>query len=640
MRYTVPVYGDDAPRPNILWLVAEDICNNLGCFGDPNIVTPNIDRLASQGLRYPNCWSNAPVCAPARTSLLTGMFPPSLGAQHMRSMAPIPAEFKPYPLLLKEQGYFTTNNAKTDYNVDVNLKEIWNECGNQAHWKHRAPGQPFFAVFNHEISHESQIRNKNTLEVSRRHDPAKILLPAYHPDAPEVRKDWAQYYDRITQLDDQIQARLDELDKAGLTEDTIVFFYGDNGGGMPRGKRTVLATGQEVPLIIRIPEKFKHLAPKEYMPGGVSDRLVSFVDFAPTILSLVGAKTPENMQGKAFAGPYDTGKQPYIYGFRGRMDERYDSSRSIRDDRYVLALNLYPNLPYGHHNDYMFQTPTTAVWKKLYDEGKLPPQQAFFFELKPVVEMYDLKTDKDQVHNIADQPKYKEIRDRLLTALLKQMCDIRDIGFLSEAMFWERTKDSTPYEMGHDPKRYDFNTIANSWLRNVGSLPFAFGKDGLTSTTETADYKKDMSSSDDAVRYWVATSLLYRLTKTAGLDGYKPTAETTKLLEALRPDLEKLAGDEQRIVRIPVAEALGRYGTDADVKKAESILLEMIADKTAHSYYRSLQAFNSLDYFAKRITDPEFAKNVNKAKTASEAISAPPPRAAESFSKILKSILP
>jgi len=644
--HTTSIDGND--KPNILWLVAEDLSPHLGCYGDTFATTPNIDRLASQSLRYVNCWSNAPVCAPARTALLMGILPPSLGAQHMRSEAPLPATLKSYPELMREQGYFTTNNSKTDYNVTVEMKKLWDQNGNQAHWKNRAPGQPFLAVFNFEITHESQLRNNNTLAANRRHDPARVRVPAYHPDAPEVRKNWAQSYDRITQLDDQIQQRLNELNEAGLTEETIIFFYGDHGSGMPRSKRTALNTGLNMPLVIHFPEKYKHLAPKEYAPNGVSERLVSFIDFAPTLLSLAGAKAPGTMQGKPFAGKYDAGSQPYIYGFRGRMDERYDASRSIRDDRYVLAINLYPHLPYGHHNEYMFQTQTTQVWKQLYDEGKLQPEQAFFFELKPPVELYDLKTDPDQVRNLAGQREYREIQNRLLNALQRNMMETRDIGFLPEAMFWERTKGSslgsTPYELAQDANRYDFKGIASSWFNNVSGIASNIGSANASRrearvARRTANVRvlNDRDTTDDAVRYWVGVGLLYRLAKTAGPDGSKPTAETRQLLETLRPDLEKLASDEQWIVRIPVAEALGRYGTEADVAKAEKILIDMMGDTASYSYYRTLQALNALDYFRARITDPEFPARVT---ATTDSMPKPTGRASQTFDKIIKSVLP
>ncbi|VAX37786.1 Sulfatase, partial [hydrothermal vent metagenome] len=217
-------------RPNILWITSEDNGPHLGCYGDTYAQTPHIDGLAKKGVIYLNCWSTAPVCAPARTTLITGMYPPSLGAEHMRTMINLPKGIQMYPQYLRKAGYYCTNNSKTDYNL-VEPGQVWNASSRKAHWKNRKPGQPFFAIFNHTISHESKIRNKPHTLI---HDPAKVRVPAYHPDTPEVRHDWAQYYDRITEMDAKVGRNLKELADAGLTDETIIFYYGDHGSGMPR----------------------------------------------------------------------------------------------------------------------------------------------------------------------------------------------------------------------------------------------------------------------------------------------------------------------------------------------------------------------------------------------------------------------
>ncbi|MEL7338562.1 MAG: sulfatase, partial [Planctomycetota bacterium] len=275
-----------ADRPNIVWLTSEDNGPHLGCYGDDYATTPNLDALAAKGLRYKRCWSNAPVCAPARTTILTGMYPPSIGGQHMRSGVALPPDGQgTYPWLLKRDGYYCTNNSKTDYNLfgrGADTKVIWDESGNKAHWQKRPNDDtPFFAIFNFTISHESKLRTRPHKQV---HDPAGVRVPAYHPDVPEVRQDWAQYYDKLTEMDSQVGRRLRELEDAGLMDDTIIFYYGDHGSGMPRNKRWPYNTGLHVPLIVYVPEKFKDLAPADYMPGGVSDQLVAFVDLGPTVL--------------------------------------------------------------------------------------------------------------------------------------------------------------------------------------------------------------------------------------------------------------------------------------------------------------------------------------------------------------------
>ena len=233
-----------------------------------------------------------------------------------------------------------------------------------------------------------------------------MRLPAYHPDTPEVRHDWAQYYDKITEMDAIAGRHLQELEEAGLAEDTIVFFYGDNGSGMPRSKRWPYNSGLQVPLHrFTSRRSSKHLAPKDYKPGGPPDRLVGFVDFAPTLLSLAGVKAPDWMQGHAFLGSSTAPAPEYLHGLRGRMDERYDLVRSVRNERYVYIRNYMPHLIYGQYINYMFQTPTTRVWKQLYDEGKLKPPQTFFWEPKPAEELYDLQTDPDEVKNLVGSPR-------------------------------------------------------------------------------------------------------------------------------------------------------------------------------------------------------------------------------------------
>ena len=299
--------GAETERPNILWLTAEDICPNLGCYGDNYAVTPISTALPKQAVRYTQAFGITGVCAPNRSCLITGVFPSRLGSQGMRSTTTLPANVKCFSQYLREAGYYCTNNAKTDYNFAV-PKDAWDECSKQGHYRNRKPGQAFFAVFNHEVCHESQIRvpeeqyqqNTARLTPAQRHDPAKAPVPPFHPDTPEVRRDWARYYDNITAMDYQIGDKLKELEDAGLADDTIVFFFGDNGTGLPGMKKWIWEGGLHVPLLVRFPRKWQHLAPAA--PGQTTDRLVSFVDFAPTVLSLCGVKLPPHLQGEAFLG--------------------------------------------------------------------------------------------------------------------------------------------------------------------------------------------------------------------------------------------------------------------------------------------------------------------------------------------------
>jgi arylsulfatase A-like enzyme len=437
-------------QPNILWITSEDHSPDIGCYGDSVARTPHLDAFASQSMLYKAAWSNAPVCAPARTTIITGVYPTSMGAQHMRSLVKIPRLIKALPVYMKEAGYYCTNNVKTDYNVDL-PKGIWDESSKNAHWKNRPADKPFFAVFNFTGTHESQIRNPKYKPVT---DPATIKLPAFHPDTPEVRRDWAEYYDRLNDLDGFFHKKLTELKEAGLEENTIVFFFSDHGSGMPGYKRSAKNTGLQVPFVVHFPEKFKHLASNEYAAGAQSDRLISFVDLVPTMLSITGQEIPEYLQGKAFLGPKAVEPQPYVFGFRGRMDERYDMVRSVRDQRFVYVHNYYPHLAEIQPVEYQFQTPTTVVWKRLYDEGKLNEAQASRWIQRLPEELYDLENDPDEVHNLIDDPQYDEVVRRFRKANWDHLLAIKDVGFLPESMMLARSEGSTPYEMGHDPMKY------------------------------------------------------------------------------------------------------------------------------------------------------------------------------------------
>ena len=570
-----------ASRPNILWITSEDNGPHIGAYGDRFADTPNIDRIAAGGMIYVNAWSTAPVCAPARTTIISGLYPPSTGAEHMRSSTRLPASMKMYPQYLREAGYYCTNNSKEDYNLEK-PGEVWNESSRKGHWRNRQPGQPFFAIFNFTDSHESRIRKRPHTPV---HDPAEVRVPAYHPDTPEVRRDWAQYYDKITEMDAQVGRVLGELEQDGLEQETIIFYYGDHGSGMPRSKRWPYNSGLNVPMIVSVPEKFKDLAPKDYVRGGKSDRLVGFIDLAPTLLSIVGIEPPKHMQGHAFLGKYEAPEQLFGYGFRGRMDERYDMLRVVRDKRYIYIRNYMPHKIYGQYIAYMFVTPTTQVWKTMYDEGKLSPPQTFFWETKPAEELYDLTADPDEVDNLADSPQHQEILARLRKAQQDLALAIRDVGFLPEGEIHERSEGSTPYEMGHDNQKYPMRKIMAA-AELASSL-----EDGVT-----GELVELFDDADSAVRYWAAMGILMR---------------EAEAVDQSRETLRKALGDVSPYVRVIAAQALGQYGNRADVTQALPVLLEL-APMDKNGVFVSMLALNAVDAMDQR------------AKSAAEVIRALP----------------
>jgi len=556
-------------RPNILWLTSEDNGPHLGCYGDRYATTPHLDRLAERSLRYLHCWSNAPVCAPARTTIISGVYPVSTGSEHMRSNVRMPAQLRMYPQLLRDAGYYCTNNSKEDYNLIPNGK-VWDESSGKAHWRNRKDDQPFFAIFNHTISHESQIRNRPHKVV---HEPAGVRVPAYHPDTPEVRQDWAQYYDRLTEMDAQVGARLQELEEAGLADDTIVFYYGDHGSGMPRSKRVPMNSGLHVPLLVHIPQKFARLRPKEYQAGGTSERLVSFVDLAPTLLSLIGQKPLDWMQGYAFAGPFDAGPQPFVYGFRGRMDERQDMIRSVHDGRYVYVRHFMPHRPYGQHVSYMFQTPTTAVWKKLFDAGQLNAEQSLFWKEKPTEELFDLQSDPDEVHNLAESSAHQDTLKKLRAAQRELALRIRDVGYLPEEEIHSRPKDLTAWEMARDPQMYPLERIVDA-----AELASSRKPDGAPRL------KALLADGDSAVRYWAAQGLVMH---------------GAPAVDAARAELHLALQDTSPSVRIAAAEALGKFGSDSDLEAALPVLLAA-ANVEESGVFQAVQALNALDEMGER----------------------------------------
>ena len=555
-----------ADLPNILWLTSEDNGPHLGCYGDDYATTPNLDALAQKGMIYTRALSTAPVCAPARTTIISGMYPPSTGSEHMRSMTSLPSAYKMYPAYLRELGYYCTNKSKEDYNLHKE-GEVWNESGGKGHWKNRPDKQqPFFAVFNFTTSHESKIRKRPHTQV---HDPAKVRVPAYHPDHPEVRKDWAQYHDKITEMDAQVGAQLKELKDAGVEDDTIIFYYGDHGSGMPRSKRWPFFSGLQIPLVVHVPEKWKHLAASDYKVGGSSDRRVGFIDLAPTLLSIAGKKPPAHMQGHAFMGKHEAPAQEYGYGFRGRMDERYDMVRSVVGKRYIYIRNYMPHKLYGQHVGYMFVTTTTQVWKRLFDEGKLNEAQSHFWKTKPPEELYDLLKDPDEVNNLVKSKKHMKILADMRKAHVDHVTKIRDVGFLPEGEIHSRSKGSTPYEMGQDDKKYPFEKI-----RSAADLASSMGKEDLPVIAKLLEDK------DSAVRYWGALGLLMQ--EKAGVKHGKDA-------------LTKALQDSSPYVRVIAAEALGKFGNKKDLKGALKVLGET-ADPVKNGCFPSMLAMNAIDH--------------------------------------------
>lgn len=552
---TVSAFAAD--RPNILWVVSEDNNPFLGCYGDPIAHTPTLDKLAKEGVLYERCYA-WPVCAPSRFTLITGMYPTTCGpAMHMRAQGKIPTWLRGFPAYLREAGYFTTNNAKTDYNSPIDIKDAWNQSGKIGHWRNRPdPKQPFFAVFNHEVTHESCLFPEKELPLDfPATDPAKVRIPPYQPDTPEIRADWARYYNHMTLMDEQIAAKLRDLAADGLAEDTIIFYYGDNGGVLPRSKRVLQESGTHVPLIVYFPPKWRHLAPAA--PGSRIQDPVSFVDFSASVLSLAGVKIPDYMQGHAFLGNAKAPANEYIHITRDRMDERYDMMRSISDGRLIYVHNYRPDLPYVQPLEYMFKARGYQSWARVAAEGKLTKATAQFWGEKPTEELYEMSTDPDSVHNLASDPKYRDTLERLRAELKRRVIANQDNGFLPEGSPLEG------YEASHKPGAWDvekvFAIATKASERDPANLPALIAA---------------LEDGSEPVRWWAAQGCTMLPEKAA----------------SAAPALRKHLADESGAVQVAAAEALARIGF---VAEALPVLEKRLQDTSAPQF--GLQAGNIFD---------------------------------------------
>jgi arylsulfatase A-like enzyme len=507
-----------ADRPNILWITAEDMSPTLGCYGDDYAITPHLDALARQSILFTNAFATAPVCSPSRSCLINGAYAPSQSTHNMRSALPIPPAMTGFPSRLRAAGYYTSNNVKTDYN-SANWQEIidssWDANGDTAHWQDKkgrgVAGQRFFSVFNLMESHQSRTmvwpRERFEAEVQSMlsgyeiHDPKKAPLPPYYVDTPTVRRTVARYYDCVTLMDKKVGVLLQQLQSDGLADDTIVFFYSDHGSGMPRHKRALLDSGMKVALMVRIPEKYKHLAAPltragAELAGTRTDRLVSFVDYAPTVLKLAGLEPPDYMQGEAFLGDVDgdaKGRR-YVYGHRDRVDEVIDMARSVRDKRYLYIRNYMPHLGYNQRTWWPDLGEIRHEFYRLANAKKMSDAQWHFAgPTRPAEELYDCEADPDNLKNLAGDPRHANTLDRLRGALRQHAMTTHDTGYLPESMLWRR--------LGNQRSLWEVARSKGLGLKNALAAAERVGVAG------EAELIQGLSDKDGAARYWSAVGL-------------------------------------------------------------------------------------------------------------------------------------
>lgn len=558
-------------RPNIVWLSCEDISPHIGCFGDAQAITPNIDQLASEGVRFTNAFTTAGVCAPCRSAIITGVYQSTLGTHHMRCQARLPDFIKPFPAYLRRAGYYCTNNRKEDYQFKTPAG-VWDESSSKAHWRNRSSAaQPFFAVFNFTGCHESGIENDSKyrevtqhLTAAQRQDPAKLRLPPYYPDTPVVREDWKRNYELITAMDAWAGGLIQELKDDGLYDDTIIFFWSDHGVGLPRAKRWLYDSGTHIPLVVRIPERYRSAG--QGNPGVTNDELISSLDFAPTVLCLAGVDLPKHLQGRAFLGDDLSPTRDYVFGARDRMDERYDIIRAVRDRRFRYIRNYEPFKAYYQYMNTPEKGATMMELRRVHASGALPPAAKLFMaDSKPPEELYDLSVDPHEINNLADDPKLAPVLQRLRGVHLQWVATTRDIGLIPESEIERREKTSgARYNilLNADP-----DLIAR--IRNVANL--ACG--GLAGEPKLVEATHD---EDAAVRYWAAIGLGNLASDTAEIRSAIQAALTDEapcvrvaaaraMLHLKRPELalpvlkSELAGEHQW-ARLRAAIVLGEAG--------------------------------------------------------------------------------
>lgn len=531
-------------RPNILWITCEDLSPVLGCYGDSYARTPNLDRLAAEGVRYTRAYATASVCAPARSCLITGVHPTALGTMHLRGIMPLARQMNCFTAYMRRAGYYCSNNVKQDYNF-VAPPDAWDESSAKAHWKNRKPGQPFFSVFNLMHTHQGQIRYSReefekvsaALKPEERRDPALAPLPPYYPDTPLVRLNIAELYTQVMLMDRRAGEILDELRKDGLAQNTIVFFFSDHGTGLPRHKRWLHESGTRVPLIIRFPERYRHLAPAA--AGGTVDRLVCFEDFPPTVLRLAGVEPPGYMTGSAFLSPRAGAPREYVFATRDRVDENLLLSRSVRDRRYRYIRNYLPHRPRMEHSTYSEVGHVRRELRRLHAEGKLKGHEAWLMAPQtPPEELYDVEADPHELNNLAASPAHRQTLERLRKELRQWILRTRDTAFLPEDEMVRRSAPGNPYDMPRE--KFPVERILNA-ADLVGR-----------GASHLAELRRLLGDADPAVRYWAAVGL---------------TALGAQAKAAL-PELRKAVQDPAPSVRIASAEALAQNGGEAEALKA------------------------------------------------------------------------
>lgn len=583
------------PKPNILWITIEDTSPQfIGCFGNKNARTPVIDKLAAEGIRFTNAFSTGTVCSPSRTAIITGVKTYKAGTGNHRSKYTVPEFIKGFPYYLQQLGYYTANNAKTDYNV-ANEKEFiaeaWNESSNKAGWWNRKPGQPFFAVFNYNESHQSRTMTEtydwyvenvyNQLLPNERIGDHDFEMPPFYLDSPEMRKQFARVYNSIKLTDNKIGELLSRLEKDNLKDSTIIFFYADHGEGMPRGKTNGINYGYRVPFIIWFPEMYKHLSPWGNA-GVVSDELIDFTDLAPTLISLAGGNIPKHLEGRPVLGKNRKKPVEQLFLSSDRSDNGIDIVRTVTDGRFLYSRNFMPFIPEARYIRYMEFGEIKQQMRKDLAENKLNSLQKSLFEPRPAEFLFDIENDLWETKNLAGDSKYKSVLEKMRKLLKEEVLKSRDVMFLPEYEVALLSGTISAYEFRLNTEKYRLEEIYEA-----ASLAGFRGKEVAA---KQAGFLKNPNS---IVRYWAILGL---------------RVQNNENLQSFSSDILNLMDDNYPPVAVT----------------ASAIAYEMFNNKTAEDYLKkfcahenlqvSLMAINYLLYIENREPFVETIREVQKMK--------------------------
>jgi len=528
-----------ADRPNILWIISEDNSTTLGCYGDKNAKTPNLDQLASKGIRFTNCFANAPVCAAARSTLFLGMHATSAGTYHMRSLYRVPEQIRPYFSYLREAGYFATN-GKSDINTSTHsIKSIVNGASKQHIYLNRADKTaPFIAVHNLLQSHESRIFSAYSQKGSKQNEGFNLEhpmdLPPYQADTNETSQDWGRVYKQINRMDQAVGVILKALGKSGEADNTIILYCSDHAGIMIRSKRYLFDSGTRVPMIAYFPEKWKHLAPTGYQPGGVCERLTDFTDVSKTLLSIAGVEAPSHFSGKAFAGNVEPAKDKVLL-FSGRFDECPDNSRALTDGRYRYLRNYESDRNLNQLESYTLRQASQKAQYYAFKSGSTNEYQNAIYDYQPAEAFFDTANDPHEVTNLIHSEEHQKLIALFRKELDQQLISTHDLGFIPEPLIAEIDETQPVYEWAQSAENYPLQELL--LLANLI---------GQTDPASLERFKSAIQSSNRIKRYWGVLGLRVAGTKAGD---YKPL-------------LFNLLKDEDSSVRITAACTLGKLGID------------------------------------------------------------------------------